>query len=211
MNNYLKIGIAFVTGTVLGAFGMKKYIEYKQENESYEYYDEDSLEVEMENENVEEDSLEKDERDDNVRDNYNDISEITSTKDDNYMRILNDLKYRHAYDNEVQGEVIITPSSHNGSTPYEITQSEFEAIDSYESDEYTYYADGYVTDSYGMPISKEDKENTIGLNFHKCFDDHKDQIWIRNDRLQMDFSVIRDLDKFEDVAPTRIKRMAGLR
>lgn len=210
MNNYLKIGIAFVTGTILGAFGMKKYIDYKQENESYEYYDEDSLEVELEKDNVEDftEDLEKEERDDNMRD---DISEITSTKDDNYMRILNDLKYRHDYDNEPQDEVIITPSTHNGSAPYEITQSEFESIDSYESDEYTYYADGYVTDSYGMPISEEDKENTIGLNFHKCFDDDKDQIWIRNDRLQMDFSVIKDLDKFEDVAPTRIKRMAGLR
>ena len=62
-----------------------------------------------------------------------------------------------------------------------------------------------------MPISKEDITNTIGDDFASHFGSYDDdQIWVRNEKLQMDFSVIRDIDKFVDVASPRIRRMVGL-
>lgn len=100
--------------------------------------------------------------------------------------------------------------------PYNIPPEEYEvyceADGLWNSEEYTYYADGYVTDSQGLPVSPEDVIRCIGTEFPNWFGTYEDdQIWIRNDELRMDFSVVRDLDNFMDIADARLKRLAGIR
>ena len=100
--------------------------------------------------------------------------------------------------------------------PYNIPPEEYEvyceADGTWNSEEYTYYADGYVTDSQGLPVSPEDVIRCIGTEFPNWFGTYADdQIQIRNDELRMDFSVVRDLDNFVDIADTRLKRLAGIR
>ena len=100
--------------------------------------------------------------------------------------------------------------------PYNIPPEEYEvyceADGTWNSEEYTYYADGYVTDSQGLPVSPEDVIRCIGTEFPNWFGTYEDdQIWIRNDELRMDFSVVRDLDNFVDIAAPRLKRLAGIR
>ena len=100
--------------------------------------------------------------------------------------------------------------------PYNIPPEEYEvyceADGTWNSEEYTYYADGYVTDSQGLPVSPEDVIRCIGTEFPNWFGTYEDdQIWIRNDELRMDFSVVRDLDTFVDIADARLKRLAGIR
>lgn len=100
--------------------------------------------------------------------------------------------------------------------PYNIPPEEYEvyceAYGTWNSEEYTYYADGYVTDSQGLPVSPEDVIRCIGTEFPNWFGTYEDdQIWIRNDELRMDFSVVRDLDNFMDIADARLKRLAGVR
>ena len=100
--------------------------------------------------------------------------------------------------------------------PYNIPPEEYEvyceAEGTWNSEEYTYYADGYVTDSQGLPVSPEDVIRCIGTEFPNWFGTYEDdQIWIRNDELRMDFSVVRDLDNFVDIADARLKRLAGIR
>lgn len=100
--------------------------------------------------------------------------------------------------------------------PYNIPPEEYEvyceADGTWNSEEYTYYADGYVTDSQGLPVSPEDVTRCIGTEFPNWFGTYEDdQIWIRNDELRMDFSVVRDLDNFVDIADPRLKRLAGIR
>ena len=100
--------------------------------------------------------------------------------------------------------------------PYNIPPEEYEVyceVDgTWNSEEYTYYADGYVTDSQGLPVSPEDVIRCIGTEFPNWFGTYEDdQIWIRNDELRMDFSVVRDLDNFVDIADARLKRLAGIR
>ena len=100
--------------------------------------------------------------------------------------------------------------------PYNIPPEEYEvyceADGTWNSEEYTYYADGYVTDSQGLPVSPEDVIRCIGTEFPNWFGTYEDdQIWIRNDELRMDFSVVRDLDNFMDIADARLKRLAGVR
>lgn len=210
-NNFLKIGLSFVAGIVVGGFVAKKYIE--SQYEVIEECDDEDITNEPNNDN----EIEETEKVEEVvaaateKVNYN---KIKSVNDDEYNRLLNELKY------SVDAEAEMVKSLKNKSSeetvvdmsrPYNISQDEFEDVDGYESDEYTYYADGYVTDSYGMPISEEDIDNTIGEDFAKNFGSYSDdQIWIRNERLKMDFSVIRDVDNFVDVAPPRIRRMAGI-
>ena len=143
----------------------------------------------------------------------NDEIKIRSVNDEAYKKLLADLQYSAEKEAEDFIERMIPRQDEvrDTSKPYNIAPDEFEEIDEYDSDEYTYYADGYVTDSYGMPISDEDILNTIGEDFDTYFGSYDDdQIWIRNERLRMDFSVVRDIDRFVDVAPPRIRRMVGL-
>lgn len=215
MNNYLKVGLAFVTGLAVGAFATKKYLEYKEEQNETE-----DVVIGNEEDNEEVDVIDNDENNEEVveaqsinntinRINYNNIK---STEDESYKRILNDLRYRN--DNNAGNSLennYVEPEEVDRNKPYNISQADFEDRDAYESDEYTVYADGYVTDSYGMPLSPEDIDNSIGTGFEQYFGTYcDDQVWIRNERLQMDFSIIRDIECFADVAPARIKRMIGL-
>lgn len=218
MNSNFKIVIAFVSGLSIGAFAMKKYMDYKDDQA---YYEED------EDENIEEYDVTNDLEqafskpnnepilDASTRESRVNYSKIKSVNDAEYKRLLDDLRY--SVDEQAKEAAIIEEESNyveeeiDKSKPYYIPESAYQEIDEYESDEYTYYADGYLTDSYGLPVTDEDIDNTLGLGFETYFDKYDtDQIWIRNDQREMDFSIIRDLDRFEDVASPRIKRMVGL-
>ena len=206
MNNWIKNTLIFAAGALVGGFMTKKYIERKQMmleeyecKDSYNGIHEDEYEEKMEDPTTV------------------NTEKVRIPSKEEYNRLLDDLRYKaeqeaeeieHQFD-----DMVIEANKPNRSPnePYRISQCEFEELEDYDSDEYTYYADGYITDSYGMPMSKEDIENSFGPCIDELFwDQSVDQTWIRNDRLKMDYSIIRDIDKFEDVAPTRIKRLAGL-
>lgn len=205
MSNFWKTSLAFVAGAIVGGFVTKKYIEYKSQiNDEAEYEEYETQEPITEEAN--DTSVENEET-------SNDEIKIRSVNDEAYKKLLADLQYSAEKEAEDFIERMIPRQYEvrDTSKPYNIAPDEFEEIDEYDSDEYTYYADGYVTDSYGMPISDEDILNTIGEDFDTYFGSYDDdQIWIRNERLRMDFSVVRDIDRFVDVAPPRIRRMVGL-
>lgn len=208
MNNWLKNTLIFAAGALVGGYFTKKYIERKQELEYEEYEDENS---ELEYEQCEDNNIEE------IKEDFKGKSNIPSKEE--YDRLLNELRYKAEQESRELAnqfdDIVIESNKHNRrpDVPYRITQSEYESeeLEDYDFDEYTYYQDGYITDSYGMPVSKEDIDNCFGDIVDDIFWDQSiDQVWIRNDRLKMVFSIIRDLDKFEEVAPTRLKRMAGI-
>ena len=216
MNNFIKSGLIFLAGAAIGAFGYKKYLDYK-ENREPEY--DEIIDPEDVKDKKDEVKVDREPIEDNVKREVKvdrkPIEKITSVDQDEYKRLLNDLRYQNREEDEHEPEqpamvlrreeVIVNPE-----LPYNISPDEFEE-DDYESDEYTLYADGYVTDNYGMPLSEEDILNTIGDNYNSYFGSYDDnQIWVRNERLRMDFSVIKDEDKFVDVATPRVRRMVGL-
>ena len=205
MSNFWKTSLTFITGAIVGGFVTKKYIEYKSQiNDEIEYEECETHEDIAEEAN--DTSVE------NEKTNNEEIR-ISSVDDESYKKLLAELQYtvEKEADDFIERMIPKQEEVRDTSKPYNITPDEFEEIDEYDSDEYTYYADGYVTDSYGMPISDEDIFNTIGEDFDTYFGSYDDdQIWIRNERLRMDFSVIRDIDRFVDVAPPRIRRMVGL-
>ena len=205
MSNFWKTSLTFITGAIVGGFVTKKYIEYKSQiNDEIEYEECETHEDIAEEAN--DTSVE------NEKTNNEEIR-ISSVDDESYKKLLAELQYtvEKEADDFIERMIPKQEEVRDTSKPYNITPDEFEEIDEYDSDEYTYYADGYVTDSYGMPISDEDIFNTIGEDFDTYFGSYDDdQIWIRNERLRMDFSVVRDIDRFVDVAPPRIRRMVGL-
>lgn len=208
MNNWLKNTLIFAAGALVGGYFTKKYIERKQELEYEECEDENS---ELEYEQYEDNNIEE------IKEDFKEKSNIPTKEE--YDRLLNELRYKAEQESRELvnqfDDMVIESNKHNRTPdiPYRITESEYESeeLEDYDMDEYTYYQDGYITDSYGMPVSKEDIDNCFGDIVDDIFWDQSiDQVWIRNDRLKMVFSIIRDLDKFEEVAPTRLKRMAGI-
>jgi len=194
MKDLFKMGLVFLAGAVVGSVITKKYVESK-----ITVYEEETIdEIIMEDETYATTKPEETER-----------PIITSTDSIEYNRLLDELRYKKQQENIIDAENEVEEC--DPTKPYYISEEEFEERDDFESDEYTYYADGYLTDSYGMPVDDGEMVRLLGVDFSKYFDKYdNDQIWIRNITLQMDFSIIRDLDRFEDVAPPRIKRMVGL-
>lgn len=95
--------------------------------------------------------------------------------------------------------------------PYFIEEEEYEILDGWDSEDYTLFADGYVTDSCGIPVDNDEIDMLFGTNFHTRFErEGADLVWIRNEKLRMDFSIAKDNSNFEDVAPNRIRRMMGI-
>lgn len=101
-------------------------------------------------------------------------------------------------------------ADHN-SEPYNIPREEFGIYDDYETTTWTCYPDEYMTDEEGLPIDPEEVRKVVGDNFYEQFVTYgEDEIWVRNDRLKIDISVIRNLENFRDCQPARIKRLAGI-
>lgn len=202
MKGFIKIGVAFIAGLAVGAVAFKKYVETK-----YDFID-NNEEVKTETPQIEEEKPEDPvvEQQETVEE-YEDIS-------DRYEEILSEMMYKHEKECEEVRELLgdnFVSEPFDPDKPYRISSDDYGADGDYDGDEYTYFADGYLTDSTGIPMNDMDIERTVGVGFAEYFDDDSvDEIYIRNERLKMEFSIVRDLDRFEDVAPPRIRRLCNL-
>lgn len=220
MNSNLKLVLTFTSGILIGGLSVKLYIDYKQDKEYECDYD------------IEDDSYEERKKKREAR-IYHGVEEHKTEKEkeefEEYERLLSTLDYmddeevidsvdkqtqdaiKEEMEEMLDGITDIESVDVEHKPPYNISQDLYEDIDAFDSDEYIVYADGYVVDSYGLPVDNDDVLKTLGPNFERFFGTYaEDQIWIRNPELQMDFSVIKDLDKFIDVASPRIRKLAGL-
>lgn len=113
---------------------------------------------------------------------------------------------RYNHEGEEMEEITV-----NSTKPYIIPPEEFEVYDDYESDSYTWYPDGWVTDSLGLPVDPNVVKDLLGVEFPLWFGKYApDEVWIRNDERRMDFSVVRDAEDFEDIATPRQRKLAGI-
>lgn len=82
--------------------------------------------------------------------------------------------------------------------PYVISPVEFDTEDDYEVYTLTYYADGVLVDEQGNPI--ENIEAMIGRDSLNHFGEYEeDAVHVRNEAMQCDFEILRDLDRYSDV------------
>lgn len=82
--------------------------------------------------------------------------------------------------------------------PYVISPVEFDTEDDYEVYTLTYYADGVLVDEQGNPI--ENVEDMVGRDSLNHFGEYEDDaVHVRNEAMQCDFEILRDLDRYSDV------------
>ena len=199
MKGFIKIGVAFIAGLAVGAVAFKKYVETK-----YDFIDD------VEEDKTETPQIEEERSEDPVEEQQETIEDIS----DRYEEILSEMMYKHEKECEEVKEMLgdhFISEPFDPDKPYRISSDDYMSDGDYDGDEYTYFADGYLTDSTGIPMNDMDIERTVGIGFAEYFDDDSvDEIYIRNERLKMEFSIVRDLDRFEDVAPPRIRRLCNL-
>lgn len=84
------------------------------------------------------------------------------------------------------------------SKPYVIPPENYGDIDDYELINLTYYADGVLADDEDNII--EDVDGLIGSGSLDTFGEFQDDsVFVRNDELEQDIEIVRDLRKFSDV------------
>lgn len=86
--------------------------------------------------------------------------------------------------------------------PYVIEPEQFGEFDNYDQISLTYYADGALADDNDQLV--EDVVGTVGpeaLNHFGEFDD--DSVFVRNERLRVDYEILRDLRSYDDVLESK--------
>ena len=88
--------------------------------------------------------------------------------------------------------------THDTSAPYVISPEQFGEFDDYDQESLTYYADHILTDSCDRIV--EDVEQTVGFESLAHFGEYdEDSVYVRNDRLKMDFEILRDQREYSKV------------
>ena len=82
--------------------------------------------------------------------------------------------------------------------PYVISPDEFDSIDDYETQSLDYFDDGVLADNMGNVV--EDIDSMVGRDSLNHFGEYEDDaVHVRNDALQCDFEILRDLRNYSDV------------
>lgn len=85
-----------------------------------------------------------------------------------------------------------------GTPPYVISPGEFDTLDDYDTESFTYYTDNILTDEDGNVI--EDIKNTVGEDFASHFGEYEDDsVFIRNEVSQTDYEILMDYRRYSDV------------
>ena len=92
------------------------------------------------------------------------------------------------------------------SRPYVISPDEFGEVQGYDAISLTYFADGVLTDDGNEPV--EDVDDVVGSDFADHFGEYEDDsVFIRNDRLEADYEILKDRRNYADVKSKMPRRM----
>lgn len=86
--------------------------------------------------------------------------------------------------------------------PYVIPPEQFAELDDYDQISLTYYADHILADDNDQLL--EDVEGTVGFESLTHFGEYEDDsVYVRNDRLKIDYEILRDERKYSDVIKSK--------
>lgn len=185
MNNGLKIGLSFTLGAVAGVaaswFILKKRYEQIADDEIASFKEEYKERVEKRKEAAE--------RLDRMADALKDAAERVESK----AKVDEIIKKEGYADINEEGE------SGNRKKPYVIRPDEL-GDEQYSICVLTYYADGVLTNDYHEVI--DDVEGTVGKDSLETFGEfEEDAVYVRNDELEIDYEINRNLRRFVDIGP----------
>ena len=187
MNRKLSNVLLFTAGVAVGSLVTWRYFKSKYE----------VVEDEIEKK-IEEPEGESEEEDPEVLESKSNYSKKPPLKE--YVKMVEDNGYvPKTHMEEVEEEIA------NGELgdkdvyePFIIRPDEYGELHAYETLSLNYYADGVLTDELDNPI--EDVESLVPADFADHFGEYDDNaVFVRNDNLECDYEILRDLRKFTDV------------
>lgn len=85
--------------------------------------------------------------------------------------------------------------------PYVISPDEFGEMDEYDAISLNYYADGVLTNDWDEVI--ENVDDIVGIDSLNHFGEYEeDSVFVRNDTLQADYEILKDVRNYSDVVDT---------
>lgn len=87
-----------------------------------------------------------------------------------------------------------------GDAPYVIPPEEFDELDGYSPISLTYFADGVLSDEYGVIVDDPEEIVGDGLNHFGEYED--DSVFVRNDAKRCDYEILRDERTYEEFRKT---------
>ena len=184
--NKLKAMFIFATGAAVGSVVTWKLLKTKYEQIAQEEIDsvKEAFFKSMDDEDDEMDCSDEDEEDE---------PEVSTMK---YAAILQRENYSDV--SEDSDEVVIDD-------PYVIPPEEFGERD-YEEISLTYYSDGILADENDDIV--EDVEKCVGFESLSHFGEYEDDsVFVRNERLEVDYEILLDTRKYSDIMKTRPRPM----
>ena len=187
MNRKLSNVLLFTAGVAVGSLVTWRYFKSKYE----------VVEDEFEKK-IEEPEGESEEEDPEVLESKSNYGKKPPLKE--YVKMVEDNGYvPKTHMEEVEEEIA------NGELgdkdvyePFIIRPDEYGELHAYETLSLNYYADGVLTDELDNPI--EDVESLVPADFADHFGEYDDNaVFVRNDNLECDYEILRDLRKFTDV------------
>ena len=187
MNRKLSNVLLFTAGVAVGSLVTWRYFKTKYE----------VVEDEFEKK-IEEPEGESEEEDPEVLESKSNYGKKPPLKE--YVKMVEDNGYvPKTHMEEVEEEIA------NGELgdkdvyePFIIRPDEYGELHAYETLSLNYYADGVLTDELDNPI--EDVESLVPADFADHFGEYDDNaVFVRNDNLECDYEILRDLRKFTDV------------
>lgn len=121
--------------------------------------------------------------------------QIDETIVNEYNNMCSDLGYSSASTREKKEDKVLTK-------PYVISPDEFGEQD-YNIISLNYYADGVLADDFDVII--DDVEATVGEDSLNHFGEYEDDsVFVRNDELEIDYEILKDTRKFEEIADKQL-------
>lgn len=188
MKRTLSNVLIFTAGAVVGSVVTWRYFKTRYElvSEDFDEEDPEDIEVESEDESVNDRFFEDSEEIAKVKSNLNKKPPLKE-----YVQMVNNLGYSDA-------DTVDTEEDDDVYEPYIIRPKEYGDRHDYDQQSLNYFADGVVTDDLDNPI--EDVESMLPADFAEHFGEYEDDsVFVRNDTLECDYEILRDLRKFADV------------
>lgn len=197
--NVLVFAVGAAIGSAVTYFTMKPKYE-RMIQEEVNAFKKDFVECMVDIQTATEEETEDDEEDERP-------SEVTRTSHINWAE-LEDLNEEEDFEPDEEdlaeyAEIVKQYNNEEGGAkavaknPYVISPYDFGELDGYKQISLTYYADDILEDDDGEIV--RDADELIGVGSLNTFGEYEDDsVFVRNERLQVDFEILRDYRTYEE-------------
>ena len=193
MNANIKYILTFSAGAVVGSA-----ITWKLLKSKYEQIAQDEIDFQLERFSRREAKLNEELKD--VNDVLDTYEKVEKAQVEEYKKTVAERGYTDytSYSKPTTPENEAKEEETTKDKPYVITPEEFAEKDDYACINLTYYADGILADDDDYLV--DDVDNVVGVDSLSRIGEYEnDALHVRNDRLKIDYEILRDKRNYTDV------------